>query len=331
MKYKKIYILNSDKKQPRKKDKLKLKKKKKKLLVIISVLIIIIVIQLIINLIIIRKKSKSFNEINNNEKMEDIDTNIILSIHDKLNGIIECTLDEEKYLNGIIRKFRPKKIVEIGVSAGGTSAVILNAIKDIPDAKLYSIDRKKNWYKGPSKKVGWLVEEKFSELMNKWTLYTDINTAEVIEKIGNNIEFAFIDTVHTCPGEMLNWLEVLPFLKEEAIVVFHDIYLMYYDKFAFVKKKRNFTNNQLYVYIRGQYILPSYGNEIFSRNIGGLKLFRNQQNYFRQYFLALGGQWEYMPAENDLKILREFFKKYYGEEYAKIFDDAVTKNKKYLK
>ena len=166
--------------------------------------------------------------------------------------------------------------------------------------------------------------------MNKWTLYTGVNTAEVIEKVGNNIEFAFIDTVHTCPGEMLNWLEVLPFLKEEAIVVFHDIYLQYYSIFAFTKKIINFSNNQIYNYIRGELIFPSYGNEVFSRNIGGLKLFKNQKNYFKQYFLVLGTQWEYMPDENDLKILREFFLKYYGEKFVEIYDDAIAKNKKRL-
>lgn len=36
--------------------------------------------------------------------------------------------------------------------------------------------------------------------------------------------------MHVTPGEMLNWLEVLPFLKEEAIVVFHDIFVMFTEK-----------------------------------------------------------------------------------------------------
>jgi len=40
----------------------------------------------------------------------------------------------------------------------------------------------------PSKKVGWLVKKKFSELINKWTLYTGVNTAEYIESIGNIIK-----------------------------------------------------------------------------------------------------------------------------------------------
>lgn len=48
---------------------------------------------------------------------------------------------ERRFLNGIIRELKPEKILEVGVSAGRSSVIILNAIKDIEDAKLYSIDR----------------------------------------------------------------------------------------------------------------------------------------------------------------------------------------------
>jgi len=300
---------------------------------IILFLIIIIIIQLIINIYFFFKSiSSKYNnisfEINNNEKIEEIDSNLILPLQDRLKGVIEITFDEQKYLNGMVRKFKPKKLVEIGVSGGGTSALMLNAIKDIPDAKLYSIDRYVNWYRGEGKKSGWAIEERFSELMNKWTFYTGVNTAEVIEKIGNNIDFAYIDTVHKCPGEMINFLEILPFLKEEAIVVLHDTYMNFLANYIYDKKIINYSNNQLLCYIRGELILPSYGNEVFSRNIGGLKLYKNQKNYLKHYFLALGTQWEYMPEEYDLKILREFYIKYYGEKLVEIYDDAVAKNKK---
>ena len=300
---------------------------------IILFLIIIIIIQLIINIYFFFKSiSSKYNnisfEINNNEKIEEIDSNLILPLQDRLKGVIEITFDEQKYLNGMVRKFKPKKLVEIGVSGGGTSALMLNAIKDMPDAKLYSIDRYVNWYRGEGKKSGWAIEERFSELMNKWTFYTGVNTAEVIEKIGNNIDFAYIDTVHKCPGEMINFLEILPFLKEEAIVVLHDTYMNFLANYIYDKKIINYSNNQLLCYIRGELILPSYGNEVFSRNIGGLKLYKNQKNYLKHYFLALGTQWEYMPEEYDLKILREFYIKYYGEKLVEIYDDAVAKNKK---
>ena len=230
------------------------------------------------------------------------------------------TFDEQKFLNGIIRKYKPKKILEIGVAGGGTSALILNAIKDFPESKLYSIDKNTQWYKNPEKKTGMLIEEKFPGLIYKWTLYLGGIISEFIENIGDNIDLVYIDTMHLTPGEMLNWLEVLPFLKEEAIIILHDIFNK--------EKKRNYSNNQLLCYIRGKLILPKYGDSPLNRNIGALELFKGQNNYYEQYFLALGNQWEYMPDEKDLKLLKKFFKKYYGDKYKNIFLDAIDKNSK---
>ena len=51
-------------------------------------------------------------------------------------------LTDQKFLYSLIRKFEPKKLLEIGVSAGGSSSLILNAIKELPNSKLYSIDRR---------------------------------------------------------------------------------------------------------------------------------------------------------------------------------------------
>ena len=310
----------------------------------IYILIIVIIIQFLLNInfVIRLRRYSSYNTslmryspddisiINDSqEKIEDIDSNLLLPINDKFGSNIEINNDERKFLNGLVRKYKPKKIVEIGVSAGGTAVLMLNAIKDLPESKLYSIDRSETWYKLASRKTGWLVKERFPELMDKWTLFIG-NTAEFTEKIGNNIEFVYIDTVHQTPGEMLHWLEILPFLKEEAIVVFHDTYLMFAGS-VYQKTLLNYSNNQLLCYIRGQLILPSYGDKVFSRNIGALKLDKNQKRYYKQYFLALGNQWFYKPDEKDLEILRSYFKKYYGDKLVEIYDDAVEKNKQRFK
>ena len=209
---------------------------------------------------------------------------------------------------------------------GGTAALILNSIYDINGAKLFSIDISKNCYRMVSKETGFLVKERFPELIDKWKIYTGGLTSEFIEKIGNEIDLVYIDTVHLSPGEMINFLEILPFLKEEAFVVLHDTFLMYCKNY--IKKEiKNFTNNQILCYVRGELILPSYDNNTFSRNIGALKLSKNQKRYYLHNFLALGTQWHYFPSKRELQILKNFFKKYYEEKYVTIFDDAIEKNK----
>ena len=127
---------------------------------------------------------------------------------------------------------------------------------------------------------------------------------------------------------MLDFLEILPFLKEEAFIILHDIFLMYM-KNKIIKRIINFSNNQILCYIRGDLILPSYSDKIniFSNNIGAVKLHKNQKRYFLQYFLALGTQWQYLPSNRELYVIKKYFKKYYEEKYVKIYDDAVEKNK----
>ena len=48
--------------------------------------------------------------------------------------------NQREFINGIIRKNKPKKILELGVLLGGCSIIILNAIKDLKNSHLYSID-----------------------------------------------------------------------------------------------------------------------------------------------------------------------------------------------
>ena len=66
---------------------------------------------------------------------------------------------------------------------------------------------------------------------------------------------------------MFNCLEVLPFLNDEAFVILNDTLYMY-KKHNINKGIRNYSNNQILCYIRGDLILPPYYNNTFSRNIG---------------------------------------------------------------
>ena len=263
------------------------------------------------------------------KNVESYDHQYLMEIQSKINNHIYLPLPERDFLNGMIRKIKPKKVVEIGVANGGSSAIILNAIKDVEGAHLYSIEKSIDLIYDKTKKSGYLIKERFQNLMDKWTFYPGGITAEFIEKIGGEIDVVFIDTVHFTPGEMLDWLQVLPFLKEEAIVILHDTFLMYL--FGNVDTtKKNYSNNQLLCYIRGDLILPSYNSKDFDRNIGAIKLAKEQNKYYTQYFFALATQWEYMPEEKDISIMKEFFMKYYGERYTNIFEDAVKKNKRHL-
>ena len=250
----------------------------------------------------------------------------------RLGRYSEMSKLEQQFLYGLVQYFKPKKLVEIGVSKGASAAIMLSAISGDNNAHLYSIDKSIHVYSKQDKPVGFLVNETFPELTNQWSLFTGVITAEVIEEIGKNIDFVLIDTVHVTPGEFLDFLEILPFLSEGAVVVFHDISLQLsnWGGINNTRSKLVFSNNLLFYYLRGKKLLPKPTAHKLFWNIGAIKLDPNQRQYYFDYFFPLAVQWEYMPSEKDMSILRSFFMKYYGSSMVRMFDEAVAENSIFL-
>ena len=130
---------------------------------------------------------------------------------------------EARFINGIIRKNKPKNCLEIGVANGGSSILILNAIKDIENSVLVSLDLNKELFKDPSKMTGYRVNQYFPELTKNWKLFTGDQAHKFLVNLNMKFDFLFLDSAHVSPGEIINLIEVLPFLNEYAIVVIHDL------------------------------------------------------------------------------------------------------------
>ena len=138
-------------------------------------------------------------------------------------------------------------------------------------------------------------------------------------------DFIFLDTAHSASGEMLNFIEILPFLNENAIFVLHDILWHFHSRIKFYP-----SNIYLFPMIYGDKILLKYKKGIIG-NIGAVFLYNNQENHYFDYFVLLLGFWEYMPKDNEINDLRLFIKNYYKKDiYLKIFDTAVIKNKIFI-
>ena len=138
-----------------------------------------------------------------------------------------------------------------------------------------------------------------------------------------------IDTSHFEPGEILDFLMILPFLKEEAIIIFHDI-----DHQITHAKGEDMRNEWapyiIYNIIRGKKFLPS-GKGILNKDIGAIRLEKNQKRFIHDYCRALGGQWQYFPKEEHIQIIFDFFKKYYDSECLVILNESVNFNRIFVK
>ena len=211
------------------------------------------------------------------------------------------------FLNGIINYHKPKKCLEVGVADGGSSVLILNSLEKIKDSILVSIDLNVNLYYDPEKKTGYRVNKYFPELTKNWRLFTGDQPHKFLDKLNMKFDFVFLDTSHHSPGELINIIEIMPFLNENAIVVLHDINLQLISQNITL----NYRPTQIYL------MSSLFGDKIYVKNkdnaienIGAVILYKNQQKHYLDYFLLLTTLWEYMPSESQINDLRLFIKKY---------------------
>ena len=287
----------------------------------------IILLVVFIVILLIKIKEEKVEENINSKKYMNLEKYEI-NIYNKINNhnLFRCSRmwgNQRAFLNGVVRKFKPKKVLEIGVAEGGSSVVILNAIKDIKNSHLFSIDLSK------SDMIGFCVKKIFKNLSNNWSLFTGNIPAKFMKEIGNNIEMVFIDSGHYEPGEIFDFLIVLPFLKEEAIVMFHDIGNQI-TKAGPKGSRRNWAPYKIFNIVRGKKFYPS-GKHILTKDIGAIKLDKNQHKYIHDYFRTLGGQWDYFPEEEHIDLMRKLIKLYYDNDCSIMFEETVKFNKRFVK
>ena len=256
---------------------------------------------------------------------------VLNALGDDFKKYSEMFDQDRAFLNSLILRKKPRKVLEIGVSKGGSSIVILNAIKDIPESHLYSIDIRENCYCMPEHKTGFAVEE-FPELKKKWTLYTGGIAADFLDEIGDDIDLCLIDTVHALPGEIFDFLMVLPYLKSDAIIIFHDTNLH-------VRKdnqlNNQIVNNLLMSSISGKKLIPecelninSFGK--FFNNISAIQADASTFSNIYEIFNILTIKWNYFPNNYIITTFKNFLQKFYNEYYVKYFDAVIERQELYL-
>jgi predicted O-methyltransferase YrrM len=251
----------------------------------------------------------------------DEENKVLHSLDETYTKVSEMSNEEREFLNGIILRNQPKKLLEVGVSAGSSSVIILNAIKNNSDARLFSIDYLKNWYRNGTKNTGYVVNS-YPDLQNKWKLFTGGLSLNFMEEIGSDIDLCLIDTVHSNPGELLDTLMVLPFLKDDAIMVFHDVNCHTGSKdFAECDPLGGFTNNLLFSaitgkkYLQGNFLTRSpYANwdkYVYFPNIGAIKINTETKKHIFEIFNLLTLKWVYLPTIEEERNIIQFFSNYY--------------------
>lgn len=238
-------------------------------------------------------------------------------------SISEMTEHERQFLNSLILRNKPQKLLELGVSRGGSSISMLNAIKNNDSAKLYSIDKVDKIEGDKITDVGAFVDN-YSYLKDKWKLYTGKLALSFMDEIGSDIDFCLIDTMHINPGEILDFIMVLPYLKEDAVVVFHDTNLHTHNTLRETIGGA-ITNNLLMSSIHGhKFIQGNFqnNNTAFS-NIAAIKLNKESRQNMWEIFNLLTIKWEYLPPYFDLLSILQHIKRFYDPYYVEYFKNII--------
>lgn len=255
---------------------------------------------------------------------EDFERERLDPIYDIIAPYSEMAKNERYFLNGIIRSLKPKKILEVGVANGGGTAIILNAIKDIEGAKLYSIDYLEHSYRHPDKPSGFLIEERFSDLKDKWQIYRGGDTSHFIENVGGNIDLLVLDTVHDHPWETLNFLCVMPFMNNHSLCILHDIT-------AFKGNNRDaLACRYLFGHVAAEKFSPISDCEGMPANIGAFKVSDMAMKYADNLFESLYIPWKASVLDKDFDDMKKIIEKYYSPEQYKSFCEAFE-FQKYLR
>lgn len=233
----------------------------------------------------------------------------------------EMTTFQHSFLCGLIKENEPKKIVEIGVSAGGTTALIIHCLNMLNiQAEMYSIDLMEKWYLNEKYETGFLMKNEFRNFSGNvnHNFMLGHTIPHYIEDIGSNIDFLVLDTTHTLPGELLDFIICLPYLKEGCIVVLHDT----------VENHLNYSDNQiatklLFDIVRAEnkyYMWEEENNIAGLSNIAAFKVGRETIENIRDLFSAMTISWGYLMDDHERQNYRKIIKSNYSNKYVQLYD-----------
>lgn len=248
-----------------------------------------------------------------------------------LNAMCLMTEFDTAFLCGALKKFRPKKILELGVAGGATTAIILQALEELGTPyEMHSIDISPNFLMEGflDKACGFVAtfakEKIFGEMRGTHTFHLGKYLPQVIDSIGGDIDFVILDTVQLMPGEGLDFLAVLPYLTADAVVVLHDVS---YNQLA-VKNVDTHATTALFSAVAAEKFLNFQpDSELFHYpNIAAFQVNGQTRDNIENVFLSLILRWSYLPSQAELVLYREHYRRFYPAELCAIFQEAIDMN-----
>ena len=251
----------------------------------------------------------------------------VISQYEIPEGEPEMSEFESGFLCGILKDYKPKKIVEVGVAGGATTAIILECMEILDvEYKMFSIDFAKKFYKKPTKQSGYLANQIISDkhLEDRHKFFLGDIAYNFIDSIGGEIDCLILDTMHLVPGEVLDAITLIPFMKKGGIIIMHDIAWNLYSDV----KYGNATGLIMASAVGRKYLNYDSTRKELYPNIGAFMVDESTIENISNLFFQLFTTWRYIPSEKQICAYRKAIEELYTDIEVELFDMALELNKR---
>lgn len=149
---------------------------------------------------------------------------------------------------------------------------------------------------------------------------------QIIDDIDGGIDLVILDTTHSMPGEGLDFLAVLPYLKVGSIVVLHDISE---NQRVFKQDKQHATTVLFSAVTANKFLdfVPDNGRSKYVYpNIAAFQINEHTAANIENVFLTMVLRWAYLPSQGEINLYLKHYQRHYPPELYKIFVEAVKMN-----
>jgi hypothetical protein len=239
-------------------------------------------------------------------------------------GTPQMSETESAFISGIIKQYRPKKIVEVGVHSGASSILMINSLEHhVENYEMWSLDLAELFPEDESLKIGFLIDvyKENKSLLGKHFLRLGNLSVKWLKDIGKNIDLLVLDTIHYLPGEILDFLAIYPFLSEKAVVVLHDVVLNHY------ADTKLFATKLLFDVIKAD----KYYNVIDDStgtlsNIAAFRLNNLSRSSIIDVISSLSISWGYKLNPLEINLYSQFIKNEYSSTEYLLWQQVLNMN-----
>jgi len=258
---------------------------------------------------------------------------IVFGLNESPDGgyMIGMSDEESAFLSGLIRLRSPQKILECGAHNGGTTAVILETLSLMSStSKLHSVDLNKHALSESN------IKRHFPQYNDNVIFYRGEDVSYFLTDIGKDIDMVILDAAHFVPGEILNFLTILPYLKEGATIILHDIALsLSENEDDFIKsvgRHNIIACRVLYDTVVAEKITPDFnwGPGINYPNIGSFIVNNDTVKYIENVLGSLLLPWRFMPSSKYLKNVLSNIHENYPISYYYFIKKVIHRQIKFI-